>query len=183
MGWAQDMFGKWLIDGHVDSVFRASPPFEDVAVSSYLSGSSCRLTTPGASIMLSPEQSPFRGNCHSSLHKSRRHHKSCPHSPELTSPTPSQASGRHRNSHLRPLLPTPLLSVMVLKLTEGPACKRSWRPFCIQDGVASVSSNGKTPSRAASPEPVPIIPRGPKQSVVETDVNSDDGIRRRYRRA
>ncbi|KAH9958241.1 hypothetical protein BGW80DRAFT_1376393 [Lactifluus volemus] len=76
-----EMFGKWLIDGHVDSVFRASPPFEDVAVSSNLSGSSGRLTTPGASIMPSPEQSPFRGNCHSSHHKSRRHDKSCPHSP------------------------------------------------------------------------------------------------------
>jgi hypothetical protein len=98
MGWAQEIFGKWLIDGHVDSVFRASPSLEDVVVSSYLSGSSGRLTTPGASIMLSPEQSPFRGNCHSSHHESRRHDKSCPHSPGLTSPTPSQASGRHRNS-------------------------------------------------------------------------------------
>ncbi|KAH9974681.1 hypothetical protein BGW80DRAFT_1458202 [Lactifluus volemus] len=29
MGWArlEDMFGEWLVDGHVDSVFRASPPF------------------------------------------------------------------------------------------------------------------------------------------------------------
>ncbi|KAH9960382.1 hypothetical protein BGW80DRAFT_1464305 [Lactifluus volemus] len=146
MGWAQDMFGEWLIDGHVDSVFRASLPLEDVAVSSYLSGSSGRLTTPGASIMLSPEQSPFRGNCHSSHHKSRRRDKSCPHSPGLTSPTPSQASGRHRNSRQRrdtPPLPTPPLSIMVLKPTEGPARKRSWRPFCIQGAAASVSYNGK----------------------------------------
>ncbi|KAH9958247.1 hypothetical protein BGW80DRAFT_164924 [Lactifluus volemus] len=94
MGWAQDLFGEWLIDGHADSVLRALPPLDDVAVSSYLSGSSGRLTTPGASIMLSPEQSP----CHSSHHKSRRHDKSCPHYPRLTSPMSSQASGRHRNS-------------------------------------------------------------------------------------
>jgi hypothetical protein len=73
MGWAQDLFGEWLIDGHADSVLRALPPLEDVAVSSCLSGSSGRLTTPGVSIVLSPEQSPFQGNCHSS------HDKSCPH--------------------------------------------------------------------------------------------------------
>jgi hypothetical protein len=183
MGWAQEMFGKWLIDEHVDSVFRALPPLEDVAVSSYLSGSSGRLTTPGASIVLSSEQSPFRGNCHSSYHKSRCHDKSCPHSPGLTSPTPSQASGRHRNSCQRPLLPTPLLSVMVLKPTEGPARKRSWRPFCIQGGAASVSSNGKkklfTCSVARAGTYYSLWPERP---VVETDVNSDDGIRCRYRR-
>ncbi|KAH9960367.1 hypothetical protein BGW80DRAFT_1464286 [Lactifluus volemus] len=56
------MLGKWLIDGHADSVFWASPPLEDVAVSSNLSGSPGRLTTPGASIVLSPEQSPFQAS-------------------------------------------------------------------------------------------------------------------------
>ncbi|KAH9960370.1 hypothetical protein BGW80DRAFT_1256193 [Lactifluus volemus] len=50
-----------------------------------------------------------------------------------------------RASAVTPPLPTPLLSVMVLKPTEGPARKRSWRPFCIQGGAASVSSNGKKP--------------------------------------
>jgi hypothetical protein len=141
----------------------ASPPLEDVAVSSNLSGSSGRLTTPGASVVLSREQSPSRGNRHSS------HHKSRPHSPGLTSPTPSQASGRHRDSRQRrdtPPLPIPPPSAPVLKPTEGPARKRSWRPFRIQGGAPSVSSNGKSPSRGASPEPAPIIPRGPNDPLL-----------------
>ena len=137
----------------------ASPTLENVAVSSNLSGSSGRLTTPAASLAPSRSRSPSRDKRHSSHRKSG--HKSRRHSPGLTSPTPSQASGRHRDSrsrHNTPPLPIPP-PAPAPKPTPPPTHKRSWRPFRIQGGAASASSDGNR-SRAASPEPTPIMPRG-----------------------
>ncbi|KAH8991400.1 hypothetical protein EDB86DRAFT_1600580 [Lactarius hatsudake] len=82
----------------------------------------------------------------------------------LTSPTPSHGSGRRRDSRSRhdtPPLPVPA-PVPAPKPTPAPAPKpkpkRSWAPFRLSGGAASVSTAS---SRPASPEPTPIMPRGP----------------------
>lgn len=136
----------------------ASPTLDDFAVSSNLSASSGGLTTPGASVVQSRAPSPPRDreNRQSSHRKSG--HKPRRPSSGLTSPTPSQASGRRRGSRSRH--DTPPLPVPAPKPTPAPAPKpkpkRSWAPFRLSGGAASTAS-----SRSASPEPTPIMPRGP----------------------
>ncbi|KAH8985365.1 hypothetical protein EDB92DRAFT_1365134 [Lactarius akahatsu] len=144
----------------------ASPSLDDFAVSSNLSASSGGLTTPAPSVVRSRSPSPRRDreHRHNSYRKSR--HKPRKPSSGLTSPTPSHASGRRRDSRSRhdtPPLPVPA-PVPVPKPTPAPAPapkpkpKRSWAPFRLSGGAASVSTAS---SRPASPEPTPIMPRGP----------------------
>ncbi|KAH9953025.1 hypothetical protein BC827DRAFT_1273894 [Russula dissimulans] len=135
--------------------------FDDFAISSNLSGSSGRLTTPAPSLARSRSRSRER---HHSTHRRHHHHKSGEksgrQSPGLSSPTPSHASRRHRDSHRR--RETPPLPVPAPKPTTVIAQKRSWMPFRIQGGAASASassSNG-SPSRAVSPDPIPVPSRG-----------------------
>ena len=142
-----------------------SPSLDDFAISSNLSASSGGLTTPAPSVRRSPSPSPPRDR----EHRHSRHRKSGhkPHRPSsgLTSPTPSQ-SGRRRDSRSRhdtPPLPVPAPASSAPKPTPPPIApkpkpKRSWAPFRLSGGAASVST---TSSRAASPEPTPIRPRGP----------------------
>ncbi|KAH9162830.1 hypothetical protein EDB89DRAFT_2079351 [Lactarius sanguifluus] len=148
----------------------ASPSLDDFAVSSNLSASSGGLTTPAPSVVRSRSPSPRRDREHrySSLRKSG--HKPRRPSSGLTSPTPSHASGRRRDSRSRhdtPPLPVPApvpAPKPAPKPTPAPAPapkpkpKRSWAPFRLSGGAASVSTAS---SRPASPEPTPIMPRGP----------------------
>lgn len=138
---------------------RAPSSFDDFAVSSKISGSSGRLTTPAPSVGRSRSRSRSRSREHRHSSKHRKSaHKSRRPSPGLTSPTPSHASRRHRDSRSRsrPRRETPPLPVPAPKVTPVLAPKRSWVPFRIKGGA---SSNG-SPSRAASPEPIPVMPRG-----------------------
>ncbi|KAI9449287.1 hypothetical protein BJY52DRAFT_1308167 [Lactarius psammicola] len=142
----------------------ASPSLDDFAVSSNLSASSGGLTTPGASVVRSRSPSPPRDRepRHSSHRKSG--HKPRRPSSGLTSPTPSHASGRRRDSRSRhdtPPLPVPA-PAPAPKPTPVPAPKpkpkRSWAPFRLSGGAASTLTAS---SRPVSPEPTPIMPRGP----------------------
>ncbi|KAI0286466.1 hypothetical protein BC826DRAFT_82290 [Russula brevipes] len=123
---------------------KAPSSFEDFAISSNLSGSSARLTTPGASVARSRSRSRSRENRRSSHRKSG--HKSRKVSPGLTSPTPSHASRRHRDSRAR--RDSPPLPVPAPKATPVLAPKRSWVPFRISGGAASASSKGSPLPRA-----------------------------------
>ncbi|KAH9058165.1 hypothetical protein EDB87DRAFT_956070 [Lactarius vividus] len=141
----------------------ASPSLDDFAVSSNLSASSGGLTTPAASVVRSRSPSPRRNREHRHSSHRKSEHKPRRPSSGLTSPTPSHASGRRRDSRSRhdtPPLPIPA-PVPAPKPTPAPAPKpkpkRSWAPFRLSGGAASVS----TASRSASPEPTPIMPRGP----------------------
>ena len=69
---------------------KAPSSFDDLAVSSNLSDSSGRLTTPAASVARSRSRSRSREHRRSSHRKSG--HKSRRHSPGLSSPTPSHGS-------------------------------------------------------------------------------------------
>ncbi|KAH9033002.1 hypothetical protein EDB85DRAFT_1890441 [Lactarius pseudohatsudake] len=142
----------------------ASPSLDDFAVSSNLSASSGGLTTPAPSVVRSRSPSPRRDREHRHTSYRKSGHKPRRPSPGLTSPTPSHASGRRRDSRSRhdtPPLPVP---VPAPKPTPAPAPapkpkpKRSWAPFRLSGGAASVSTAS---SRPASPEPTPIMPRGP----------------------
>ena len=152
--------------------------FEDFAVSSKISGSSGRLTTPAASDARSRSRSRSRTreHRHRSHHKSA--HKSRRPSPGLTSPTPSHGSRRRRDSRSRrretPPLPVP--APKPPKPTQVLATKRSWVPFRIKGGVPS---NG-SPSRTSSPEPIPVMPHGTSYNVpgaLTSTMASDKGER------
>jgi arginine/serine-rich splicing factor 2 len=93
---------------------KAPSSFEDFTISSKISGSSGRLTTPAAFDTRSRSQSRsrFRSRSRENRHRSHRKsaHRSRRPSPGLTSPTPSHGSRRHRDSHSRretPPLPVP----------------------------------------------------------------------------
>jgi hypothetical protein len=145
--------------------------FEDFAVSSQLSVTSGRLTTPAASVGRSRSRSRSRDNRHSKHRKSAHKSKSRRPSPGLTSPTPSHGSRRHRDSRSRPRRETPPLPVPAPKpATPVLAPKRSWVPFRIKGGA---SSNG-SPERAASPEPIPVMPRG-SRALTSTMASSNHG--------
>ena len=145
--------------------------FEDFAVSSQLSGASGRLTTPAASVGRSRSRSRSREN-HRSKHR-KSAHKSRRPSPGLTSPTPSHGSRRHRDSRSRPRRETPPLPVPAPRVaTPVLAPKRSWVPFRIKGGA---SSNG-SPERVASPEPIPVMPRG-SRALTSTMASSNAGER------
>ena len=142
-----------------------SPSLDDFAISSSLSASSGGLTTPGASIARSRSPSPPRDRERRRSSHRKSGHK--PHRPSsgLTSPTPSQ-SGRRRDSrsrHNTPPLPAPAAPAPSPKPPPAPAPKpkpkRSWAPFRLSGGATSASSSAS--SRAASPEPTPVMPRGP----------------------
>ena len=142
----------------------ASPSLDDFAISSNLSASSGGLTTPCASDVRSRSPSPPRDREH--RHSSRRKSGHKPHRPSsgLTSPTPSQ-SGRRRDSRSRhdtPPLPVPASTSAPKPTPPAPAPKpkRSWAPFRLSGGAASVSTASSSSSRPASPEPTPIRPRG-----------------------
>jgi hypothetical protein len=135
--------------------------FEDFAVASNLSGESGRLTTPAPSVARR-SRSRSRSREHRRSSQRRSGHKSRRHSPGLTSPTPSHGSRRRRDSRTR--RDTPPLPIPAPKLTPAPPPKRSWGPFRIQGGAASASSS-RTHSRASSPEPVPVMPRGSPHNV------------------
>ena len=136
---------------------KAPSSFEDFAVSSKISASSGGLTTPAASDGRSRSRSRSREHRHSSKHR-KSAHKSRRASPGLTSPTPSHASRRQRDSRSRSRRETPPLPVPAPKVTPVLAPKRSWVPFRMKGGA---SSNGSpSSSRAASPEPIPVMPRG-----------------------
>jgi len=150
--------------------------FEDFAVASNMSGDSGRLTTPAASVARSRSRSRSREHHRSSHRKSG--HKSRRHSPGLTSPTPSHASRRRRDSRARrEEAPLPVPSPAP-KLTPAPAPKRSWGPFRLSGGAASPASSNASNSRAASPEPVPVMPRGSPYNATMT-LASDAGGRER----
>jgi hypothetical protein len=138
---------------------KAPSSFEDFVISSKISGSSGRLTTPAASDARSRSRSRSRSreNRHRSHRKSA--HRSRRPSPGLTSPTPSHGSRRHRDSHSR--RETPPLPVPAPKPKPVLAPKRSWVPFRIKGGAASDGS----PSRTSSPEPIPVMPRGTSYNV------------------
>jgi hypothetical protein len=131
-----------------------SPSLDDFAISSSLSSGG--LTTPGASVVRSRSPSPPRDREREHRHSSHRKsgHKHRPSS-GLTSPTPSQ-SGRRRDSRSRHN--TPPLPVPTPTPAPAPKPKRSWAPFRLTGGASSASSAS---SRPASPEPTPIMPRGP----------------------
>jgi len=140
--------------------------FEDFAVASNLSGDSGRLTTPAPSIARSRSRSRSREHRRSGHRKSG--HRSRRHSPGLTSPTPSHASRRRRDSRARrEAAPLPVPS-------PAPAPKRSWVPFRISGGAASPASSNASNSRAVSPEPVPVMPRGSPYNATMT-LASDAG--------
>jgi hypothetical protein len=150
--------------------------FENFAISSQISGSSGRLTTPAASDARSHSRSRSREseNRHRSHRKSA--HRSRRPSPGLTSPTPSHGSRRHRDSHSR--RETPPLPVPAPKPKPKPvlAPKRSWVPFRIKGGALS---NG-SPSRTSSPEPIPVMPHGTAYNVpgaLTSTMASDQGER------
>lgn len=150
--------------------------FENFAISSQISGSSGRLTTPAASDARSRSRSRSRSreNRHRSHRKSA--HRSRRPSPGLTSPTPSHGSRRRRHSHSR--RETPPLPVPAPKPKPKPVLepKRSWVPFRIKGGAASHGS----PSRTSSPEPIPVMPRGTSYNVpgaLTSTMASDRGER------
>ncbi len=62
------------------------------------------------------------------------------------------------------------------KLTPALAPKRSWGPFRISGGAVSPASSNPSNSRAASPEPVPVMPRGSPYNAT-----NDDGFQRSRR--
>ncbi|KAF8497842.1 hypothetical protein F5888DRAFT_1695905 [Russula emetica] len=149
---------------------KSQSSFEDFAVSSKISGSSGRLTTPAASDVRSRSRS--RENRHRSHRKSA--HKSRRPSPGLTSPTPSHGSRRRRDSHSR--RETPPLPVPAPKPKPVLTSKRSWVPFRMKGGALS---NG-TPSRTSSPEPIPVMPHGTSYNVpgaLTSTMASDQGER------
>ena len=155
---------------------KAPASLEDLAISSQISVSSGRLTTPAASDARSRSRSRSRSreNRHRSHRKSA--HRSRRPSPGLTSPTPSHGSRRHRDSHSR--RETPPLPVPAPKPRPIPvlAPKRSWVPFRIKGGAAS---NG-SPSRTSSPEPIPVMPHGTSYNVpgaLTSTMASDQGER------
>ena len=121
--------------------------FEGSTVASNMSGDSGRLTTPAPSVARSRSRSRSREHHHSRHRKSG--HGSRRHSPGLTSPTPSHASGRRQDS----LTDAP-------KLTPALAGKRPWGPFRTSDGcsVRVPASFNTSNLRAASPEPMPVSP-------------------------
>ncbi len=155
---------------------KAPSSFEDFAISSKISGSSGRLTTPAASDARSPSRSRSRSRTRESRHRSHRKpaHRSRRASPGLTSPTPSHGSRRRRDSHSR--RETPPLPVPPPRPTPVLAPKRSWVPFRIKGGAPS---NG-SPSRVSSPEPIPVMPHGTSHNVPGTltsTMASDQGER------
>ena len=136
----------------------ASPSLDDFAISSSLSSGG--LTTPGASVSQSRSPTPSRDRERRRSSQRKSGHK--PHRPSsgLTSPTPSQ-SGRRRDSRSRyntPPLPVPPPAPAPKPVPPAPAPKpkRSWAPFRLSGGASSTAS-----SRSASPEPTPLLPRGP----------------------
>ena len=150
--------------------------FEDFAISSKISGSSGRLTTPAGSDARSRSRSRSRSreNRHRSHRKSA--HRSRRPSPGLTSPTPSHGSRRHRDSHSRSRRETPPLPVPAPKPKPELASKRSWVPFRMKGGAASDGS----PSRTSSPEPIPVMPHGTSYNVpgaLTSTMASDQGER------
>jgi hypothetical protein len=156
---------------------RAPSSFDDFAVSSKLSGSSGRLTTPAASDARSRSRS--RSRSRENRHRSHRKaaHRSRRPSPGLTSPTPSHGSRRRRDSHSRretPPLPVP--APKAPKPKPALASKRSWVPFRMKGGAPS---NG-SPSRTSSPEPIPVMPHGTSHKVpgaLTSTMASDQGER------
>jgi hypothetical protein len=135
-----------------------SPSLDDFAISSSLSSGG--LTTPGASVVRSRSPSPPRDREHRHSSHRKSGHKHRPSS-GLTSPTPSQ-SGRRRDSRSRHHTPPPPLPVPAPAPAPAPKPKRSWAPFRLSGGASSASSSASTASsRQASPEPTPIMPRGP----------------------
>lgn len=152
--------------------------FDDFAVASNISGDSGRLTTPAPSVARSRSRSRSREHHRSSHRKSG--HRSRRHSPGLTSPTPSHASRRRRDSRSarREAAPLPVPSPAP-KLTPGPAPKRSWVPFRISGGAASPASSNASDSRAPSPEPVPVMPRGSPYNATMTLASDAGGGRER----
>ena len=150
--------------------------FEDFAISSKISGSSGRLTTPAASDARSRSRSRSPSRSRENRHRSHRKsaHRSRRPSPGLTSPTPSHGSRRRRDSHSR--RETPPLPVPAPKPKPTLAPKRSWVPFRMKGGALS---NG-SPSRASSPEPIPVMPRGTSYNVpgaLTSTMASDQGER------
>jgi hypothetical protein len=148
--------------------------FEDFAISSKISGSSGRLTTPAASDARSRSRSRSRSreNRHRSHRKSA--HRSRRPSPGLTSPTPSHGSRRHRDSHSR--RESPPLPVPAPKPKPVLAPKRSWVPFRMKGGAPS----NESASRTSSPEPIPVMPHGTSHKVpgaLTSTMASDQGER------
>ena len=137
-----------------------SPSLDDFAISSSLSSGG--LTTPGASVVRSRTPSPRRDRDREHRHSSHRKSGHKPHRPSsgLTSPTPSQ-SGRRRDSRSRHNTPPPPVPAAPVPV-PAPKPKRSWAPFRLSGGASSASTtSSRSRSRPASPEPTPIMPRGP----------------------
>ncbi|KAF8258443.1 hypothetical protein EI94DRAFT_1754663 [Lactarius quietus] len=139
-----------------------SPSLDDFAISSSLSSGG--LTTPAASDVRSRSPSPPRDREHRHSSHRKSGHKPRRPSSGLTSPTPSQSGRRHhsRSQHNTPPLPVPA-PAPAPKSTPAPPVpapkpKRSWAPFRLSGGASSASTAS---SPRASPEPTPIMPRGP----------------------
>ncbi|KAH9995293.1 hypothetical protein BJV77DRAFT_1066374 [Russula vinacea] len=144
--------------------------FEDFAVSSQLSGASGRLTTPAASVGRSRSDHALARTIAAST---ASHSQITPavtgvnltHAFPWVQATPGLAlSTATRN--------TPATCTRAKGSNPVLAPKRSWVPFRIKGGA---SSNG-SPERVASPEPIPVMPRG-SRALTSTMASSNAGER------